>query len=172
MKKRITLAFMTAALMLAACNKVSYTDNVGLKPDNYATMGNTSSKEDGKPIEITYTIGHDASVCNNSCVTMNGVSFHVDCQGPGDACVITIHLWPIGGQSKGETFSALVDTVWSLTTEDFFNMPDRSLVVLDAPSENEMYLNIPKQLVFRDTATQQFSFTGLFFSNTPAYSNN
>ena len=85
--------------------------------------------------------------------------------------MVTIRIWPIGGQPKGETFSALVDTVWSLTTEDFFNMPDRSLLVLDAPSENETYLNIPKQLVFRDNETQQFTFTGLFFSNTPAYNN-
>ena len=170
MKKHITLAFMVAALLVAACNKVSYTDGVAPKPDNYATVGN-SSKENGKPIEITYTVGHDASECNNACLTFNGVPYHEDCQGQGNACVVTIRIWPIGGQPKGETFSALVDTVWSLTTEDFFNMPDRSLLVLDAPSENETYLNIPKQLVFRDNETQQFTFTGLFFSNTPAYNN-
>ena len=76
-----------------------------------------------------------------------------------------------GGRPKGETFNAVVDTVWSLTTEDFFNMPDRSLAVLDAPSENARYLNIPAQLVFRDTVTQQFTFTGLFFSEDAVYTN-
>ncbi len=34
------------------------------------------------------------------------------------------------------------------------------------------YLNIPAQLVYRDPATLQFTFTGLFFSNTAAYANN
>ena len=82
-----------------------------------------------------------------------------------------IPFWPIGGQPKGETFSAVVDTVWSLTTEDYFNMPDRSLAVLDAPSEDKRFLNIPAQLIFRDSVTHQFTFTGLFYSNTAAYSN-
>lgn len=172
MKKNIVLAFLAVVLLMTACNK-NYNNSLdGPGPDNYATVCNPFSKEDGKPIEITFTIGHNASDCNNSCITLNGVPCHADCQGWGDACVVTIRLWPIGGQPKGDTFSALVDTVWSLTTEDFFNMPDRSLVVLDAPSETETYLNIPKQLVFRDTVTQQFTFTGLYFSTTPAYSNN
>jgi hypothetical protein len=34
-----------------------------------------------------------------------------------------------------------------------------------------MYLNIPEQLVFRDTATLQFTFTGLFFTDAPEYTN-
>ena len=171
MKKINSLAFLTAVILMAACNKVSYTDSVNPKPDNYATMGNSSSKEDGKPIEITYRVGHHPSECNNSCIVVNGVPTHADCQGVGDACEVTIRIWPIGGQPKGETFSALVDTVWDLTSEDFFLMPNRSLAVLETPSENERYLNIPEQLVFRDTTTQHFTFTGLFFSNTAAYTN-
>ena len=157
---------------MTACNKIDNTINNNPKPDNYATVGNLSSKEDGKPIEITIAIGHDGSECNYSCITINGIPGHADCQGFGDACVITIHIWPIGGQPKGETFSAVVDTVWSLTTEDFFNMPNRSLAVLDAPSENTAYLNIPAQLVFRDTVTRQFTFTGLSFSEAPLCTNN
>ena len=66
----------------------------------------------------------------------------------------------------------VVDTVWNLTTEDYFNMPDRSLTVLDAPSEDRRYLNIPAQMVYRDSVTKQFTFMGLFFSNTAAYTNN
>lgn len=156
---------------MVACNKVENGSTVDPKPGNYATVGCLSSKEDGKPIEITFTVGHAASECNNSCIVINGTPGHADCLGWGDDCVITIRLWPIGGQPKGETFSAVVDTVWSLTTEDYFNMPDRSLTVLDAPSESQTYLNIPAQLVFRDSVTQQFTFTGLFFSTTAAYTN-
>ena len=170
MKINITLVFMSAVIMMTACNKVDNNVNLNPKPNNYATVGDSSSKEDG-PVEITYTVGHDGSECNYSCIVINGIPGHADCQGPGNACVVTIRLWPIGGQPKGETFSAVVDTVWSLTTEDYFNMPDRSLTVLDAPSENQAYLNIPAQLVYRDSVTHQFTFTGLFYSNTAAYSN-
>ena len=47
-------------------------------------------------------------------------------------------------------------------------------VVLNYTDENNnrIFLNIPAQLVCRDTATKQFTFTGLFFSNTAAYTNN
>ena len=31
---------------------------------------------------------------------------------------------------------------------------------------------IPEQMVYRDTSSLQFTFTGLFFSETAAYSNN
>lgn len=156
---------------MAACNKIDNNVNMNPKPDNYATVGNSFSKEDG-PIEITMTAGHDASECNNSCIILNGVPGHADCQGRGDACVITIRIWPVGGQPKGETFSAVVDTVWSLTTEDCFNMPDRSLTVLDAPSEDRRYLNIPAQMVYRDSVTKQFTFMGLFYSDKAVYTNN
>lgn len=170
MKKIIVLAFLTAVIMMAACNKVSYTNSNGPMPENYAKTDGSSSKEGGKPIEITYRVGHTIDQCNG-CVYNNGVPGHVDCQGWGDACVITIVIWPIGGQPKSPTFSAVVDTVWDLTSEDFFLMPDRSLTVLDTHTDSTMYLNIPGQFLLRDSVTQQFTFTGLFYSDKAAYSN-
>jgi len=70
---------------------------------------------------------------------------------------------------NGEITATTTDT-FGLTTEDFFNMPDRSLSYTDE-NNNRVYLNIPEQLVFRDTATQQFTFTGLFFTTVPEYTN-
>lgn len=171
MKKNISLVLLAASLMMVACNKMEKSGSTDPMPDNYATIGCSSPEESNRPIEITFTAGHNASECNNSCITENGVPGHADCQGFGNACAVTIRLWPIFGHPKGETFNALVDTVWSLTTEDFFNMPSRSLTVLDAPSKDEMYLNIPAQLVIRDTVTRQFTFTGLYFSEGPVYTN-
>lgn len=170
MKKRNVLVLLAASILMAACNKIDNSVNLNPKPDYYATM-NDSSKEDGNPVEITFRVGHTIEQCNG-CIYSNGVLGHADCQGWGDACVITIRLWPIGGQPKGETFSAVVDTVWSLTTEDYFNMPDRSLTVLDAPSEDRRYLNIPAQMVYRDSVTKQFTFMGLFYSDKAVYTNN
>ena len=50
-------------------------------------------------------------------------------------------------------------------------MPDRSLYFYTDESNNNVYLNIPEQMVYRDTATLQFTFTGLFLTNVPEYSN-
>jgi hypothetical protein len=36
---------------------------------------------------------------------------------------------------------------------------------------NPIYLNIPSQMVYRDSTTLQFTFTGLFFSTSPVYEN-
>lgn len=169
MRTHLLLFAMVVAFVMTACKQYSSTDDQGYFPSNYAIVNAESSKDFGKPVEITYSIGHTAQECSNSCITINGISGHVDCQNWGDACTITIRLWPIGGQPKGASFSALVDTVWELTTEDFFLMPNRSLRVIDNPSEE--FLNIPEQLVFRDSVTHQFTFTGLFFSKEPEYNN-
>ena len=59
---------------------------------------------------------------------------------------------------------------FGLTSADFFLMPDRSLSYTDE-NNNRIFLNIPEQLLFRDSTTQQFTFTGLFFSDGPVYSN-
>ena len=86
----------------------------------------------------------------------------------GDYCrfVARVTLDTVGT----DIFATTLDT-FDLTSEDFFMMPNRSLNYTDE-NNNRMYLNIPEQLMLRDTATQQFTFTGLFFSNTAAYTNN
>jgi hypothetical protein len=65
----------------------------------------------------------------------------------------------------------VVDTLWEPTSGNFFNMPARSLTVLDNPDVTTRFLNIPAQLLERDSLTQQFMFNGLFFSDTAAYNN-
>ena len=69
-----------------------------------------------------------------------------------------------------ETFGTYLDT-FGLTSEDFFLMPARSLYYYTEDNNNHVYLNIPEQMVYRDTATLQFTFTGLFLTNVPEYSN-
>ena len=73
-------------------------------------------------------------------------------------------------QQAGYTINAVTTDTFDLTSEDFFLMPDRSLDYTD-DKNNHYYLNIPGQMVYRDSTTLQFTFTGLFFSNSPAYEN-
>ena len=74
-------------------------------------------------------------------------------------------------QQVGTAVTATTTDTFDLTSEDFFLMPDRSLNYTDEKG-HRIFLNIPEQMVYRDTATLQFTFTGLFFSETAAYSNN
>ncbi len=113
------------------------------------------------------SLGHDAKGCPG-CILFNGKYIHVDCQGLGTACSVaaTVSL-----NQVGTAITATTTDTFGLTNLDFFLMPSRSLDYVDENS-NHIYLNIPGQLVYRDTATLQFTFTGLFFSNYPEYSNN
>ena len=170
MKRNIFFISMMAALIITGCDKTSVSNLNRPITENYAALGESTSKESGKPIEITYHVGHNMSDCNG-CIYINGELGHADCQGWGNACVTRIRIWPIGGHTSSTPFSAVVDTLWDVTSEDYYNMPDRSLNYTDE-NNNRVYLNIPEQMVYRDAVTRQFTFTGLFITNTPAYNNN
>ena len=111
-------------------------------------------------------MGHDGTNCPG-CVLVNGQLRHVDCQGVGSECLNSscVELHEVGK----ELVAITVDT-FDLTSEDFFLMPDRSLDYTD-DKNNHYYLNIPSQMVYRDSTTLQFTFTGLFFSEGPSYEN-
>ncbi len=111
-------------------------------------------------------VGHDGSKCPG-CVFEAGQLVHVDCQGDGSQCNITASVTL---QQVGSAITATTTDTFGLTSEDFFNMPARSLST--GESGNNAYLNIPAQLVERDTTTLQFTFTGLFYTGKPAYNNN
>ena len=89
--------------------------------------------------------------------------------GAGDECAYT---FAVQLQQIGTAVTATTTDTFDLTSEDFFLMPDRSLYYGKDEKGNDIFLNIPEQMVYRDTATLQFTFTGLFFSETAAYSNN
>ena len=94
----------------------------------------------------------------------------MDCMGIGDVCemVETVNILP---DSAG-TYTATTTDGLSLTSEDFYNMPARSFCVQIGIFTSPLWLNIPAQLVARDSITEQFTFTGLFYSDYQYYSNN
>ena len=117
---------------------------------------------------LTIMAGHLASECKG-CVTMNGETFHVDCMGDGNVCVNSSIVSLM--QISGNNYTATTLDSTALTNEDFFNMPSRSLFVEYDDKNNEVWLNIPAQLVYRDSSTLQFTFTNLFYSNSAVYAN-
>lgn len=119
--------------------------------------------------QMTTYIGHPARGCNG-CVYIDGEWVHVPCMGTGDVCAVS-EVVSLEEEADGSYSITTIDTT-SLTSEPFFNMPDRSLCVQISFFGPSLWLNIPAQLVFRDPETGQFTFTGLFYSDYQYYSNN
>ena len=164
MKKLITLSILLASLLGACENEGIRTSSLEQSPNRVITIyGNTRAENS---TILMLSIGHDGRYCNG-CVMDNGKLIHVNCMGDGNYCAATaaVRLQQVGADLVATT----VDT-FDLTSEDFFNMPARSLNHKDEDNQR-VYLNIPPQLVWRDTATLQFSFTGLSITESPLYSN-
>lgn len=165
MKKILTLT-MLVAILLAACEKED-TKSTTHEHSHYRVITLPKDVKTGSSTFLQMRIGHDGKNCNG-CVMYYGKLVHANCMGEGSYCetVTAVHL-----QQVGTAVTATTTDTFGLTSEDFFLMPDRSLNYTDE-NNNRIFLNIPEQMVYRDTSTLQFTFTGLFFSETAAYSNN
>ena len=164
-KKMIFIGVIIALLSLASCKKNALDMQNTLSPNRVVPV----QSDDSKSANIqwwTSEIGHDGRNCPG-CVMHFGKMIHRDCMGRGHYCrlVARVILDTVGT----DVIATTTDT-FGLTSADFFLMPDRSLSYTDE-NNNRIFLNIPEQLLFRDSTTQQFTFTGLFFSDGPAYSN-
>ena len=151
-------------LFFYSCQKSDKIQN--FHQDYTAVLMNQDSK--GRMYTFSFAAGHQAAGCNG-CVTILGKSYHVDCMGAGSECAKSSIVSLIQTGYNNYTATTLDST--ALTNEDFFNMPSRSLFVEYDEKNNEVWLNIPAQLVFRDSTTQQFTFTGLYYSNSAVYAN-
>ena len=159
------LIFATAILLCVSCEKTSNSQNGVYDLANRVIPLSSESKESG--YLLTIRVGHSITDCGGRCVSIGGKPYHFNCMGYGHVCIKSA---AVTLDQVGTAITATTTDTFGLTTDDFFNMPDRSLDYTDA-NNNRIYLNIPAQLVYRDTATQQFTFTGLFFSETPEYPN-
>ncbi len=165
MKRVLTLTLL-AAMLLGACEKESKMAGANQPSPNRVVVIPSDDKT-ASAIILVSQIGHDGKTCNG-CVLDGGDYIHVDCMGVGHYCrfASTVQL-----QQTGTAITATTTDTFDLTSNNFFLMPDRSLEYVDEKGSH-IFLNIPEQMVYRDTATLQFTFTGLFFSDRAAYSNN
>ncbi len=167
MKKVSTLAiFMATVLLLVSCGKEKESVNETLPTWNRVVFASSGAKS-GSSTFLLISIGHSAKGCNG-CIWDNGEWVHVDCMGEGNYCS---KATAVQFQQIGTSICVTTMDTFGLTSEDLFNMPDRSLSYTDE-NNNRIFLNIPAQLVYRDTATKQFTFTGLSFTGRSLYGNN
>ena len=164
MKKVLTLTLFAAILFVACENEADQTASQEQSRNRVIVL--PSDNKTGSSVLLLMEIGHDGKNCQG-CVWDGGRYIHENCMGYGTYCPATA---AVQLQQIGTAVTATTADTFDLTSEDFFLMPDRSLEYVDE-KENHIFLNIPGQMVYRDTATLQFTFTGLFFSETAAYSN-
>jgi hypothetical protein len=157
--------FLALPFLSMGCQKVS-TNHLLLSESNRAIAMNNDAKS-GQGYVIISDIGHEAKNCPG-CILINGELVHIDCQGTGNACRVSSN---VSLYSSGNSAYIVTTDTFGLTDHDFFNMPSRSLFVEYDEKNNEVWLNIPAQLVFRDSTTRQFTFTGLYYSNSAVFEN-
>lgn len=164
MKKILTLTLL-AALLLGACEKEERQTIQEQTPNRMIALSD-GTKTGASPFMFIMNMGHNSKDCKG-CVMISGHYVHVNCMGSGRECT---NIAAVQFQQVGTDLTAITTDTFDLTSEDFFLMPDRSLDYLDE-NGNRIFLNIPEQMVYRYTATLQFTFSGLFFSETAAYIN-
>lgn len=160
--RKVYLIIAVALLLIQSCGKADDNRANRSNLNNCLVPLETNTK---KPVYLmAITIGHLASDCGGRCVTIDGIQCHVDCMGYGNVCrrAASVIL-----NQTGTSISAITTDTFGLTSEDFFLMSARSLDYVDDKGVHS-FLNIPSQTLFRDTTTQQFTFTGLYFSNMAA----
>lgn len=155
------LLFFTLLVLCVSCKERGHTM---VSTTDRLIPVESSTKESNQYVMFC-NVGHDGSNCKG-CVMWNGQMLHIDCQGTGNVCRKSSSIALSYDASNNLTANTL-DT-FGLTNLDIFSMPARSLS-LEIDEGVYSYLNIPSQLVYRDTATLQFTFTGLSFTSRPLY---
>jgi hypothetical protein len=155
-----------ASLAAFGAHSCSKAEPPQLISGDFLISNSDASKESEGPYLLSTDLGHDGRTCPG-CALENGKWEHKECMGYGHYCRAVAQ---VSINVSGTDITATTTDTFGLTNLAFFNMPPRSLSTGEGGST--AYLNIPAQLVERDTATLQFTFTGLVYSEKPWYNNN
>ncbi len=162
--KNVWLLLVLSCLLLS-CNKTAQKES--LKDYQHKIV----PIEDGSKSNsfmIATRVGHLRENCKNGCVSVGGQKYHADCRLFGNYCLM---LTQVTLSQFGAMLTATTIDSTELTSDDFYMIPDRSLYAGRDEKGNDLWLNIPEQTSYRDSVTRQFTFTGLYYSNSQVYQN-
>lgn len=162
--KKISEILICLAVCTISCQKAQ---DVQQYHESTALLVESNAKSSFYSISVS--LGHLASECKGRCVYSDGQWYHFDCMGFGNACSARADVNLV--ENSNNNYSATTTDSLALTNEELFNMPSRSLFVGYDDKNNEVWLNIPEQLVYRDSVSKQFTFTNLYYSNARVYAN-
>lgn len=154
--------FFAVAVFHTSCD-TEKDSSMAIETEHIAKLLSNGQKS-GALYIVQTRCGHTYRECNGMCSLG-----HLDCQGYGSTCAksATLSVTPVSSTLYTGTTQDSTD----LTDDPFFNMPDRSLFVGKDDSGTDIWLNIPAQLVYRDSVTRLFTFSGLYYSSRQVYKN-
>ena len=167
MKKYILFSFIAILFSVFSSSCTKQERSIAYDTENTAFVV-PDQRKTGVLYSISVQVGHTAAQCPNGCIHLPGGSYHVDCQGWGNACTQSASLFVV--PVAPSLFTGTTQDSTDLTGEEFFNMPDRSLY-LGLDGGKPLWLNIPAQLSIRDSVTRVFTFSGLYYSSKQVYQN-
>jgi hypothetical protein len=171
------LILLAIVLIAFSCNKNDVISSSGLLSNNesnddpksneftWVTSGENHSKFLYGKIQIS--VGHNASDCGNKCVKILGEQGHVDCRGYGNVCsrIVDVQFAYNNGVSL-----ILVDTAAFGDDLDYL-IPDRTLFISNPQNNTDFWLNIPEQLLVRNSTGVPFVIYDVWFSEEPELEN-
>jgi len=184
MKKFIFyLAVMFAIVFFASsCNKNDVITSSGLltnnesndEPKQNVATWISSNENHAKfwYMKISISIGHNASDCGNKCVKLLGEQGHADCRGFGNICskIVDVGVEYSSGQNGEGIILTLFDTDVFGETLDF-DFPERTFFITNPQNNTDLWLNIPEQLLLRDSIGLPFVIRDIWFSEEPELEN-
>jgi|GEM_PF-2194560 len=143
--------------IVSSSDPLSNNENDDLKRNEATWISLDHSK--GLQIKIKISVGHTVGDCGNKCVKVFGEYGHIDCRGFGNVCNHTITAQLVNGGTTliltdPDVFGAFLD----------FDFPDRSLFITNPQNSDELWLNIPEQLLIKDDEEDVFIIHNIWFS--------
>jgi len=164
----LVLAFV---FIIVSCNKNEEASSSNLNTDteinepaqNEATwiIGDDSSK--GFWLRLKIFVGHTADQCGGKCIKLFGKYYHADCRGFGYICQFDVEATVLGDISENELRLILTDHD-AFGDFDIFTLPDRSLYITNPQNSSEQWLNIPEQILLRDSSAIEVIIQNVWFS--------
>ena len=137
---------------------------------NEATWIYSHDASKGLFFKLKFFLGHTAAQCGNRCVTFLGESFHIDCRGFGNNCVQNISAKVIEDPLTGELQLIFMDD--EIFDEfEIFPFPDRCFFITNPQNNLELWLNIPEQLLSKDSIVTEIVIQNAWFSEEPELDN-
>jgi len=179
--KKITiinlLLIFLFSLFVFSCKKIDENSLPDFNPDNEnnylkrneATWISSNNSSKGFWLNLKIYVGHTAEQCGGRCVKLFGKPMHIDCRGIGHICerLITVEL-----QTNENNELMLILSDEDIFAEyDIFPFPDRSLCITNPQNNDDLWLNIPEQILLKDSTFLKVIIENIWFSEEPELEN-
>jgi hypothetical protein len=164
------IAIVAVAIIILSCNKseklpllyLQSDNNNGNIKQNEATWTYSESTKSNKLFWKIY-IGHTVSDCGGKCIKLFGEWGHIDCVGMGNVCSSSVEMSIEPGDGDDD-FILILDDANAFGAFLEYPFPDRSLMITNPQNNTDLWLNIPEQILNRESEEVSFVIYDAWFS--------